>query len=198
METEPWRRSELLALAGVVIALIACIAAVLVVPEVRRYLALDQPHVPPSAATNAPDPAASPAVVPTQHMVSSDILPYAGVRDIPGGTSRRSFELRPNEIDAVRRGLIPYHGFMDDQALFSPQPRYAGPVRECTSLDVAYVEIKVDENGTVTSARETMVCEDLSMALEAAALATRFPPAVVDGRKVSVAGSIRYRIRQSR
>src|SRR5947209_576914 len=70
-----WSRSEVIALSGLLIAVVSAIAALLVVPEIRRWLALDN-----AQSFHKPNPASvtSPAVASVRSVVvnTARLIPY--------------------------------------------------------------------------------------------------------------------------
>jgi Ca-activated chloride channel family protein len=83
-------------------------------------------------------------------------------------------------------------GVLNGKALSLPKPDYPATARLSGASGVVVVEVTVDENGKVTSARALSGHPMLKMAAVAAARQARFAPTKLSGQPVKVTGTITY------
>ncbi len=69
-----WTRDQIIAIAGLLVAIVACIADLVVVPEVRRWFGLESSTTPPPVDTVVP---VSPTQPPTQTNIPPTLIPSA-------------------------------------------------------------------------------------------------------------------------
>jgi protein TonB len=74
----------------------------------------------------------------------------------------------------------------------APQPEYPVEARRDNVSGTVTVEIKIDEDGNVTSAKAASGPEALRAAAVKAAYQARFKPAMVKGKPVKVSAALTY------
>ena len=83
-------------------------------------------------------------------------------------------------------------GVLNSKAIALPKPAYPPVAKAAKASGMVAVIVTVDENGKVISANAASGHPLLRPAAESAARNARFNPAIVDGRRVKVTGTITY------
>jgi protein TonB len=83
-------------------------------------------------------------------------------------------------------------GVLNGRATSLPRPQYPESARRMRVAGTVSVEVTIDENGKVISARAVSGPAMLRNAAVAAARQARFSPALVSGKPVQVNGVINY------
>ena len=83
-------------------------------------------------------------------------------------------------------------GVLNGKAISLPKPEYPEPARRVRASGIVTVEVVIDVNGRVISAKATTGSSMLREAAERAAMQARFTPALLSGQPVKVSGQINY------
>ena len=83
-------------------------------------------------------------------------------------------------------------GVLNGKAISKPQPAYPPIAKAARASGTVTVQVLVDEDGNVISAKAVSGHPLLQQAAVAAAYQAKFSPAVVSGRKVKVSGILTY------
>jgi protein TonB len=83
-------------------------------------------------------------------------------------------------------------GLLNSRATRLPQPTYPAAARAVKASGTVVVQVTVDENGNVISAKAISGHPLLQSSAAAAALKARFTPTLVGGKYVKVNGTITY------
>jgi protein TonB len=83
-------------------------------------------------------------------------------------------------------------GVLNGKAISLPKPDYPDAARRLRASGMVTVEVVIDVNGRVISAKATSGSPMLRDAAERAAMGARFTPALLSGQPVKVSGQINY------
>ncbi|HEX8472894.1 MAG TPA: TonB family protein [Pyrinomonadaceae bacterium] len=97
----------------------------------------------------------------------------------------------PTERKSYLRQVL-QGGILNGKAISKPQPAYPSTARAARASGTVVVEIVVDEEGNVVSARAASGHPLLQQAAVAAAREARFAPTRLSGQPVKVSGVITY------
>lgn len=109
-------------------------------------------------------------------------------------TSRKDVVMSDSEPPAPRPLLKPVSGgVLNGKALSLPAPSYPETARRTRTAGTVEVEVVVDENGKVMTARAINGPQILRNVAVEAALRARFSPTKLSGQSVKIAGRIDYK-----
>jgi TonB family protein len=109
-------------------------------------------------------------------------------------TSKKEVVMSDSEPPAPRPLLKPVSGgVLNGKALSLPAPSYPETARRARTAGTVEVEVIVDENGKVISARAINGPQLLRDVAVEAALRARFSPTKLSGQSVKIAGRIDYK-----
>jgi TonB family protein len=86
---------------------------------------------------------------------------------------------------------------LNSKAISLPKPSYPAAARETGASGTVIVQVMIDENGNVASAKAISGHETLLAVCEAAAREAKFSPTIADGKPVKVGGVIVYEFRNT-
>jgi TonB family protein len=89
-------------------------------------------------------------------------------------------------------GEIPSSGVLNGKAISLPKPAYPPAAAAVRAEGAVSVQLTVDQNGSVVSAKAVSGHPLLRAAAEEAAWSAKFSPTMVDGNPVSITGVITY------
>jgi len=126
--------------------------------------------------------------------------PAFSERGIPGGTGNRpavDIETPPPPPAATPKPEIPKvlkvsQGVLTSKVLNLPRPNYPPLAKQIRLQGSVSIQVLIDENGKVVSAKALSGHQVLVNAAEAAALQARFSPTLLSGQPVKVSGVIIY------
>ena len=108
----------------------------------------------------------------------------------PGPLVRADDDLPPPPRKAPVRPIS--GGVLNGRAVSLPTPAYPDAARRMQTVGTVVVEVVIDVNGRVISAKATSGPTVLREAAERAALQARFTPALLTGQPVKMSGTINY------
>lgn len=94
--------------------------------------------------------------------------------------------------DVSSRGPITAGGLLNAKAISLPQPAYPAIARVAKASGTVIVQVLVDENGNVVTARAISGHPLLQAAAVAAARSAKFAPVKLSGKRVRVSGTLSY------
>jgi periplasmic protein TonB len=174
-------------------------------PSMSNELVKVQPgsKVPDAAATVNKQPETSqplPLSLPATTMAANKLsaMNVAETRDVPGtpkaGAQLVVLDSEPPPNPAPKPILKPVSGgVLNGTAISLPSPIYPEIARRMRTTGVVVVEVVVDENGKVISARAASGPPVLKDPAVQAALRARFSPTKLSGQPVKVFGAINYK-----
>jgi TonB family protein len=157
--------------------------------------ATGQPSKPADAKSADAKPAAAlPPPTSLDKLKLSAVTPSAGdFRSAPADTAGRVLVADSDPPPAPRPLMKPVSGgVLNGKALSLPAPAYPDFARRMRTGGLVEVEVLVDENGKVISARALAGPPTLRDAAVQAALRARFSPTKLSGQPVKISGQINY------
>lgn len=138
--------------------------------------------------------AALPAPISVGKLKVSAAVPLPGdLRGLPAESSKKVLVADSDPPPAPRPLMRPVSGgVLNGQALSLPAPNYPELARRMHTSGVVEVEVVVDENGKVISARALSGPVSLRDVAVQAALRARFSPTKLSGQPVKISGLINY------
>ena len=118
--------------------------------------------------------------------------PRVGTDDEEKPPPPREVKASPTPVPVERRKAVVSGGVMNGQAIAKPPPAYPPIAKAARISGVVTVQILVDEQGRVVSAKATNGNGMLYAAAVQAAYQARFTPTTLSGQPVKVSGIITY------
>jgi Ca-activated chloride channel family protein len=146
--------------------------------------------------TIANEPASTPTPQPTPK-VAPDSNTVAATNIKPPATSSTSQTATPNALAITNTPPVAAKpisgGVLNGKAISLPKPQYPPNARTLRAAGVVTVEVLLDEEGKVVSAKAVDGSPFLRQAAVNAARLARFSPTILSGQPVKVAGVITYK-----
>lgn len=164
-------------------------------PVTANVEAASQPSKPADTkSADAKSAAALPLPTSLDKLKLSAVTPSAGdFRNAPADTARKVLVADSDPPPAPRPLMKPVSGgVLNGKALSLPAPAYPDFARRIHTVGLVEVEVVVDENGKVISARALAGPPTLRDAAVQAALRARFSPTKLSGQPVKISGQINY------
>jgi TonB family protein len=164
-------------------------------PVTANVEATGQPSKPADAKSADAKPAAAlPPRTSLDKLKLSAVTPSAGdFRSAPADTAGKVLVADSEPPPAPRPLMKPVSGgVLNGKALSLPAPAYPDFARRMRTGGLVEVEVVVDENGKVISARALAGPPTLRDAAVQAALRARFSPTKLSGQPVKISGQINY------
>ncbi|HZB47135.1 MAG TPA: TonB family protein [Pyrinomonadaceae bacterium] len=148
-----------------------------------------QAKQPPAPQRTAAPPSLSGAANMSASLVMPDKAPAASNVPAAAPVVKTEDDLPPARKVHVRPVS---GGVLNGKAISLPKPDYPDAARRLRSSGMVTVEVVIDVNGRVISAKATSGAPLLRDAAERAAMQARFTPALLSGQPVKVSGQINY------
>jgi TonB family protein len=164
-------------------------------PLTATVEAAGQPSKPaPAKSADSKPASALPSPTSLDKLKLSAVMPAAGdFRSAPADPARKVLVADSDPPPAPRPLMKPVSGgVLNGKALSLPAPVYPDFARRVHTGGLVEVEVVVDENGKVISARALAGPPSLRDVAVQAALRARFSPTKLSGRPVKISGQINY------